>query len=395
MQITASKTDIFLGCQWPFDPSHEIAPRQVGEDGWYGSAFHKLLESPAVTPAEAAERWNVRKYVDELTEQRAAATKLLNHWMSGHNPFQVDFYSDSYIHHNEVSFATWIYPVTGRAQSRQCAGPTDEEHIYPDLATRKLESGKIISQEIGGTIDRLVTFKKGARGKKRLRVVMDYKTGEDFLEEFAFPDRLPQLRTLALPFTGDPVIAAVLHAPRRGLPAIYADYITEDVAAAHLEALRKAFDRVGDGSLRPGPWCKYCPARPVCPTRPDDAGLLARADKLMEGAHNEAAALLAPVVGLAANDSGGALQMEKLIRFMELGKFAKDLYERGRDEVKRLTKAGVPTGFEIQTRHVERMSKQDFIAAYGSRAAEKMFERFRKDGALNKKPEEWLIAEKG
>jgi DNA-binding transcriptional ArsR family regulator len=63
------------------------------------------------------------------------------------------------------------------------------------------------------------------------------------------------------------IVVGFVHAPANSRPTIYAEEITHKALAEYARNLHTALERVGDGSLRPGPWCKYCPARGVCPTR--------------------------------------------------------------------------------------------------------------------------------
>jgi hypothetical protein len=94
------------------------------------------------------------------------------------------------------------------------------------------------------------------------------------------------------------------------------------------------------------------------------------------------------------NGSGSEITAEKLLRFDRLGRLAVDLYERGREEIRRRTRSGENTGFVIVKRDEERLSKRAFEDTYGRLEAERMFAKWRRDGALVKRPTERLELEK-
>jgi hypothetical protein len=45
----------------------------------------------------------------------------------------------------------------------------------------------------------------------------------------------------------------------------------------------------------------------------------------------------------------------------------------------------------LQKRTVERLSKREFVSAYGKLAAERLFTKWRQDGALVAKPEVYIL----
>ena len=87
-------------------------------------------------------------------------------------------------------------------------------------------------------------------------MVVDYKTG--VYEDYSDP-LTPQMLTLALQTRADAV--AILHTPRMGIPVVYASEATPDLIDAHRMRLIRALFRIGDGSMRPGHWCRWCRVR--------------------------------------------------------------------------------------------------------------------------------------
>lgn len=104
-------------------------------------------------------------------------------------------------------------------------------------------------------------------GGRPFRVVCDHKSGiRDWTDrsdrpDFSRPERIPQTIVLAAMVDADAV--AVLHSPRDGFPIIYAAKVD---LYPWWDQFIAAYGRIGDGSMRPGPWCTHCPARPGCPT---------------------------------------------------------------------------------------------------------------------------------
>jgi hypothetical protein len=253
-QISASNTDLFLGCQRPFDPEVELDDREVGDAANYGSAFAELiakgLQKQAVNPKKIVEQWEIDNEESLVLFAHAArATTFLKKWIAGENSLGIKFR----IAKVETPMATRI-DVSGAGKLLTETRETKldlESHVY-DLD----------NNEIGGTPDLCLKSLDG-----RVRVVIDHKSGQDRdlgEAEFANPAEMGQLRTLGL--MTDATHVGVFFSPRgREQDDLYLDPIGPKVLAEHHAALRLALSRVGDGSLRPGSHCKYCPARGSCP----------------------------------------------------------------------------------------------------------------------------------
>ena len=351
LQITASKTALFLGCQRPFDPEVEIVKEDAGEAANYGNAFHESLEAVVTRAerreAEALKKWNVNCEAAELAAHVDRAYDCLVKWMAGDNVFEEKFRAVD----TEKHLATAIRSMKGKigVKSRECAFDEAEHHY--DLRKK----------EIGGTYDLLIRAESGRE------CVIDYKSGD--WGDFQSPAALPQMRTLALQTGADCV--AILHAPRN-LPAVmYAEEIDSTTIAEHARAMVAARRRIGDGSLRPGPHCKYCEARSSCPAK--DGELLIRTN-----------ALVTRVIGSSTDLS---MPLDKGKFHMLLGELDK-LSKRARDEMKNDVLAGEvierPDGkcLVIEERSYERLSKASVVEALGQREGEKMLIQLRKKGCL-------------
>ena len=288
----------------------------------------------------------------------------------------------------EKSFA--LNPVTG--QVREIDNPTVEDHHYTNN-----------EGEIPGTLDLAVIV--GVRnprqplGWKSVSAVYmtDHKTGQG---DFSRPDKLPQILTLALMLLGHlraqgvrktpRVIGGVFHAFRRGIAKMYEDDIDPEALRTHQSDLAKAFTRIGDGTMRNGPLCKLCPARTGCPA--GDSDLLLKAEALIKRVNVAGSQML-----LTANSNATKMTAnQKLGALYEVIKNGEDLAARAREEIKREMNEGALPELSngkiliLDERLVERLSKKEFLKAYGKIAAERLFEKWRKDGALMKKGETFM-----
>jgi PD-(D/E)XK nuclease superfamily protein len=251
-QISASNTDLFLGCQRPFDPEVELDERDSTPEMNYGSAFAETMATYATKSAGAkealaiAEKWKLGdEDLDRFTGHTIRAWNYLRNWLTGDNPLKRKFK----IVRVETPMATHLSEQKGKLVTVTRETKLDLESHHYDL-----DEG-----EIGGTPDRTLVSADG-----KVKIVMDDKTGEDRQGFYANPSGMGQLRTLAL--QTDATHVAVFHSPRSGgSDSIYLDPMPTKELASHHSALRLAMSRVGDGSLRPGPHCKYCPARGSCP----------------------------------------------------------------------------------------------------------------------------------
>jgi hypothetical protein len=210
-----------------------------------------------------ATRWGLSSAArDELLPHLKDSTAVLHRWLSGQNPFKADFLGKGSLVLVEQAFAL------SAKRARRIGGPTPEEHVYEEL-----QEG-----EVAGTADLIIVPSVRARGVPLL--VVDHKTGQ---EDFSEPLKKPQLISLAraasltfgMPSRG--VVVGVLHARRRGLPSVYADEVPIKTLAEHSRRMFLQVARIGDGTMRPGPWCigERCPTIGICPAR--DAELLEKA----------------------------------------------------------------------------------------------------------------------
>jgi hypothetical protein len=259
-----------------------------------------------------------------------------------------------------------------------------EDHTYVGL------NG---AEEIGGTGDLIVV----PHLETRPILVCDHKTG--LSGDFSAPEKMPQLIVLGVAACGrygrSKFLPAVFHSPKDGLPTLF---VGPEVAVSDvyfvLEELAKQLSRIGDGSMRPGPECKYCPARHQCPAKTGD--LLADASSLVEKA-----TLVGSELVLVANTNGTLTREEKIGRLHLLFARFHDLEDRAKDEMKRALREepGLepirPDGkrLVLKTRNVERLSKSSILSAYGKVEGARKLDELRKDGALVTAEETMLWAE--
>jgi Protein of unknown function (DUF2800) len=252
IQVSASNSDLLLGCSRPFDPEVELDDREVTPEMNYGSAFAEVMAVGRKAPHlrflykeanDAAKRWALSADdANALSEHTTRAFTVWKAWAAGKNSLGVKFKTVKV----EAPMAVHV-PEKGKPVTR-------ETKLDLETHTYDLDEG-----EIGGTPDVCLTS-----ADKKIRVVSDDKTGQDRAMNYAEPSRMGQLRTLALMMGATHV--AVFHSPKGGnTDDVFLDPIGPKVLAEHHAALRLAMSRVGDGSLRPGKWCSYCPAKGSCP----------------------------------------------------------------------------------------------------------------------------------
>jgi hypothetical protein len=375
MQPSASKTTLLLNCQYPFDPNLELPPDEGGAAARYGSAFHEVIAKLGFDltkrPAnyaelidEACARWRL-KDKQELAGHVWGSFVVLRKWMGGKNPWGADFTKGRL--EKEKAYA--INPANYSVRS-----------VELDLDTHTYEG--LSSEELGATGDIVGLDANPAP------IIEDHKTGS--YENFSSPALNDQLKTLALISylkAAGPVVVAVLHADRRGLPMMYADEIDISSLERHRFHLTEALKRVGDGGLRPGPWCKYCRARPVCPTQ--YASIVPSAIAIVEASG-----------GLVGAPETAVTTAEQVGRFHQLRAEMRRLLEQGDAEVKAFVKDNPelvvtrPDGkhLEFVPREVERLSKKSVVDALGKVAGEKMLSKLRELGCVPKVVEEQLWA---
>jgi len=174
---------------------------------------------------------------EDLKTRVLDARIVLRQWMDGKNPWSQKLSVKAV----EKSIAFHVV----RRTVRKIKNPTEDTHEYLDIE----------KNEFPGTVDLVLE-------NRNRTVVLDYKTGFDV----SYPDRSGQLRSLALGFRSHrEMVLAFLHAPSHSGPVIYAAEINDETLIKHKDAIAKAWDKIGDGSLRPGPACAYCPAAQQCP----------------------------------------------------------------------------------------------------------------------------------
>jgi hypothetical protein len=349
IQPTASKSDLLLNCQYPFDPALDLGePEPPGEVAEYGTDFHWKLHAAlqGATPAD---------------NHVKGSLSIIQGFMAGENPWGYKFEATSM----ETPLALRIKAL-GPARVTWAARQVDfsaEGHSY-----------SLAPGDIGGTADLVLDrVPSGGKVAGAFRVVWDHKTGSG--EDYTQPAKKGQMLTLALATDADAV--AILHTPRGSIPAVYADPVSPVRLKEHAFKLDAALKRIGDGSLRPGPWCKWCPARPVCPTNNAD-------------------------LAKAGRDLVKVFGGDKLLAEIDLGKVhqllpaADKLFEQLRAELKERVRAGEviqrPDGktLEIQTVTAERVvGKADLFKAFAPLGGEA---KARELGLVKSSVQERLVA---
>ncbi len=343
-QITASKTPLLLNCSRPFDPSVEHSEEEPSEPARYGSAFHEVLElsAPKADAKAIAERWEVDP--KELYPHAVRTLAFLKKWLAGDNIYEEVFT----VVGRETHRATLLGKTRNSVpETREC-GFEAEGHTYD------LRPG-----ELGGTDDLVVTSDKR-------RVVIDYKTGD--WGEFHKPATMPQMLTLAIQTNADCV--AVLHSPREGLPVMFVDEVSPALLRDFAGHLRRAMRRIGDGSLRPGPWCSRCPARVGCPA--GDADLLKKANALIK-------------VACSSEEMGRPLNKGQFHMFLQqLDRLAKRAREILREDIRGGEIIVRPDGqvLVLRPKSKENLSKSSIVAALGKQKGEAQIERLRQAGCI-------------
>lgn len=375
---SASWAWLLLKCSFPWDKA--VEREEAGEPARYGSAFHaamaRLLRGEKIPAAWMKQ--NLTDYglplrmLEELTTHVRTAHAYFAQWLRGKNEFRTEWPARSAM--IEQAFA--LTPLVG---ARSIPLP-DEEHHYHGL-----QPG-----EIPGTLDYANLLAKKL-------IVIDHKTGES--EDFSEPAAKPQLLILMLAlmrsFGEKEGIIGVLHSTRRGLPKVYAEKVTLKELEPFEKQLKAALARIGDGTLRPGPWCERCPAQYLCPAR--DGALLDRAGDVLTGLTAAGGALSAG--GVTANDvvlaraDQSALTPERKLGILyEIARLAERMSKRIRDELRSqlLAHEGLlpetPSGEYLVIREYDRetISKNSIIEAFGKVGGERELKRLREAGAINK-----------
>jgi hypothetical protein len=417
MTPSASATALLLQCSRPFGEGVPIEDRESPEAAKFGLAWHAvaawaipfgkmpLLSKMARPIGEAATAYGVPHLAPEIEGHLASSLPTLFNWLNG-IPLAKGEKMEVLI---EQSFA--LHVASGGV--RKIENPTVEDHIY------ETKPG-----EMPGTLD-LAVIIRNPKGVTRIYMT-DHKTGAG---DFSRPDRLPQILTLVLMLLGylkskgmktrPRIIAGVFHAFRRGIAKMYEDDVEDEALERHHALLKQGFSRIGDGTMRPGPMCERCPARPGCPA--GDSELLLKAEALIKRINPLLSGAIAETIAADGGVASGSLTKAPGVPAGALGKLAKltppskaispqrklgMLYEasklsdqlaaRSRENIKTEMEAGVLPELSsgevlvLAERLVERMSKRDFIEIYGRLGAERMFNKWRRDGALVKKSETFI-----
>ena len=364
-----------IQCPRAFDPDL-VFPRDLpGEPARWGSAWHEVaakiisttrkmptVKALAAMALKAARHYDVESGADELTNHLLQnLPEVLKH-IASNAPKKIQ--AESSIAYDPMRDVARIIPP-----------PTEDDHHY-----------EVSVREIAMTYD-------WAYETSRFVEIGDHKTG---MGDFSRPEKLEQLLTIALGYRAlrklprsKPIRLAVNHAFRRGMAKVYWEEVSERDLISHRDKLARNVVRIGDGSLTPGPRCSDCPARTVCPA--GDSGLLDRAEGLIRQSNTLGASL-----ALTSNDQTGLTRERRLGNLYEVIDAAMELGERGRAAIKDEVRAGILPELSdgrrlvLKTRRVERLSKTAFVDTYGRLQAERMFGKFRADGVLVKKEEEYL-----
>jgi hypothetical protein len=361
LQTSASNTDLLLGCSRPFDPAVELDDREATVEMRYGSAFAEIMAMRSrlklPTPNEyedVLKRWGLfgTEDHDRLVGHTLRAWKYLKGWIDGDNPLKTKFK----VVRVETPMATYL-----GASGKKLVTTTRETKLDLETHTYDLDEG-----EIGGTPDRTL-----ASADQKIRIIMDDKSGEDRAMVYANPSAMGQLRTLAL--QTDATHVAVFHSPRSGgSDSIYLDPISPKQLADHHAALRLAMSRIGDGSLRPGKWCSYCPARGSCP---------ANYGEMVTATTKSIVALSGMGLGSLSETVDRGVFTHTWRNLEKMAKIARDLIK---EEVRAGAVYDEPDGRTLQLVEVKResLSMTSLREALGKKAGDEEIERLRKLGAV-------------
>jgi PD-(D/E)XK nuclease superfamily len=363
IQVSASRTDLFLACPRPFDPEIEPDSREDEDTSKadYGSAVHELVTDQKSSTDEVLAKWGISTEESLLAVAHASrAIKYLKSWLAGENPFKLKFK----IVRVETPLATYLGD-SGEVETRESKFDPETHHYDLD------------ENEIGGTPDWvLVSLPEKGKGKKvqpEIRLVLDLKTGDFHSNEFASPSKMGQMRTLALQ-TGATHVGIFYSARTGGSDALYVDPISDEALGDHHLTMRGAQALVGSGFMRPDPTrqCRYCPVRGSCSAT---VGEVVR----------ETSALVKRL------DGSGALRLEQSIDrgafhqiWSNMEKLAKIVRDQTREEVREGAVIERPDGKVLTLSEVRResLSMTSIREALGKAAGDEEIERLRKLGAV-------------
>lgn len=153
---------------------------------------------------------------------------------------------------------------------------------------------------------------------------------------------------------------------------MYCEPVTREELQNYARKVRVAMNRIGDGSLRPGPECSRCPARIGCPA--GDADLLKKANAIIK-------------VAVTKEEMGMPLNKGQFHMFLQqFERLAKRAREVLREDIREGAKTGDyivrPDGLILVLREKskENLSKSSIVAALGKQKGEALIESLRKKG---------------
>lgn len=393
IQPSASKAYIFANCSYAFDPAHEELSGSPGTAASrYGSAFHDVIASliemslkTGTKPKTFAElvdnacvTWKIPPAAKiELAGHVWGSFLYLRNWMRGDNQWAIDWTAkNAGTLIVEKSYAVDVSQYGERdVVVREIDPPTVEDHTYENLKPFEIPMTADV-MVIDGDVPPLV---------------LDHKTGSS--KDFSEPELDEQMLTMGLattPRIDQDVVLAVHHADRRGLPMLYALDVPQTTLIAHEKRLARAFDRIGDGSMRPGPWCTYCPAKSICPTQYSKIAPTAMA--------------IVESVGLSITRPEGDFEITP--QFMGKMHFLRsqinavmkrvdaEIHQYVEDNPSEVITRPDGKSLEWVTREYENISKKAFVDVLGVIEAEKWFVKLRKLGVLAKNSRRELHAVK-
>lgn len=368
MKVTASQSARLLQCSFWADKDYE-KDSSGGPEARWGSAFHEMMAARLahnieLVAATVASKWYLNiGDAPELDFHVRRAYDVLLPWLEGDNPWAVNFRGPNYSQIVEKSY--WL----NGDNSGECE-LVEEGHTYNNVP----------EGAIPGTVD----YAALTEDYTSPCLVLDHKTGQG---DYSSPGANKQLLTLAAMLNTN--VLAVLHAPRGGKPVVYADEVEWSTIDAHKRHLSAAIARIGDGSMRPGPECRYCPHRNLCPAKQGE--LLGNAKAAIEATGAAIALVRAETGNLSLRRRGElhalATAAEKIVAAVkaENKAFVRD------NPGELLT---LPNGkcLQLTTRRVERLSKAAILKALGKFEGERVLQELRDKGALVEAEEEVLTA---
>jgi hypothetical protein len=402
LQPTASRTDPLVHCSYAFDPAFKFEREEATEPMRYGSAFHLLiagllekflkikdltmkdltLSEKKITKATSLFRLPPSS-VAPLPGHVKSSYIELHRWLRGRNPWAKDFVDGVSDDHISIEKAFAVYTGRGTPSTIGALGarpihlPRVEDHVYQDLEI----------SEIAMTVDLELPL-----------LVLDHKTGverdPEAASHFSEPSENLQMRTQGLAGLArrkKAPILAIGHYDRLGLPKIYADHPSEELLKSHAKSIRFALARIGDGSMRPGPWCAKCPAREACPARYETL-ISTVSDLIARGGLGEFLAGDDASRSITSSDEIGRLHLlrQKFSALLPIAQ--KELFawvkKHGNGAAVR------PDGktLAIVEKTTERISKTSILKALGPVKGARELERLRKLGALKEETHEELHA---